>query len=191
MNPVEPASFLHPRPRHLRSCSFSADLPLARPEHPAAMAIRLHQRVGTRTPARPCTHLPVLLRPIPRRVLQPSCSLGLEAVGMVANSFTPVQSGLGGLIIGTSVAAQLLLTGRVLGVSGTVRGVATGAPGAWRPAFIAGLALTAVPLALMLPATMIALPPSFTVRSAACTHHHACPACTSQPQPARCTQLNR
>lgn len=81
----------------------------------------------------------------------------------VEGQFTPVQSGLGGLVIGTSVAAQLLLTGRVLGVSGTVRGVATGAPGAWRPAFVAGLALTAVPLALMLPATMIALPPSFTV----------------------------
>lgn len=157
------------------------------------MALRLQQRVGTRIPARPSAHLPVLPRPIPRRrALQPSCSLGLEAVGIVANSFTPVQSGLGGLIIGTSVAAQLLLTGRVLGVSGTVRGVATGAPGAWRPAFIAGLALTAVPLALMLPATMVALPPSFTVRSAACTRHHACrlPLLALASLFARCTQFN-
>mmetsp|Transcript_43131 Transcript_43131/g.129510 ORF Transcript_43131/g.129510 Transcript_43131/m.129510 type:complete len:512 (-) Transcript_43131:903-2438(-) len=85
----------------------------------------------------------------------------------VLGSFTPGTALLGGLVIGLSVAMQLVLLGRVLGVSGAVKGIVQGSPGGWRPAFIAGMAIAAVPLAYMLPSNFMFLPDSYTFTRAA------------------------
>ena len=55
--------------------------------------------------------------------------------------FTPWASLAGGLILGASTAAFLLLNGRVLGISGIVGGLLRRSPGdrAWRFSFLLGL----------------------------------------------------
>ena len=57
--------------------------------------------------------------------------------------FTPWASLAGGLLIGLSAAAFVLLNGRVAGISGILGGLLTASRGdaAWRIAFLAGLVL--------------------------------------------------
>jgi uncharacterized membrane protein YedE/YeeE len=52
-----------------------------------------------------------------------------------------LASALGGVLIGASAAALLLLLGRTAGVSGIAAGIVRAAPGdrAWRACFVAGL----------------------------------------------------
>jgi hypothetical protein len=73
-------------------------------------------------------------------------------------SFTPVASTLGGLLIGVSASLLLVLNGRVAGVSGIVAGIFSPRPGevAWRVAFIAGLLAGGV-------ATFFAAPELFAI----------------------------
>lgn len=57
-------------------------------------------------------------------------------------NFTPLPSLFGGILIGLSATAMLLLLGRVAGISGIVGGLLAGEGGGtrWRAAFVAGLA---------------------------------------------------
>lgn len=56
--------------------------------------------------------------------------------------FTPIESTLGGLLIGSAAALLLLTNGRICGVSGICGGLLEGDVGwRWRAAFIAGLLL--------------------------------------------------
>ena len=57
------------------------------------------------------------------------------------NSFTPLTSLAGGMLIGTAAAMLLLLNGRIAGISGVLAGLLTPVKGdlAWRLAFVAGL----------------------------------------------------
>jgi uncharacterized membrane protein YedE/YeeE len=59
--------------------------------------------------------------------------------------FTPIESGIGGLLVGLSAASVLIVHGRVAGISGIFSGLRTarGADFAWRALFIAGLILGA------------------------------------------------
>lgn len=99
-----------------------------------------------------------------------SVSVGAASAGLVGaagavsvlGSFTPLHALLGGLLIGVSVVAQLLLLGRVLGVSGAVKGIVQLQPHAWRYAFVAGMLLASVPLALLVPSAFQSLPPSYS-----------------------------
>jgi uncharacterized membrane protein YedE/YeeE len=68
--------------------------------------------------------------------------------------FTPYASLAGGVLIGLSATAMLVLLGRVAGISG-ILGTALGMPtgeGAWRLAFIAGLLTGGVVMARLMPA---------------------------------------
>ena len=64
--------------------------------------------------------------------------------------FTPWASLAGGVLIGIAAALLVLLNGRIAGVSGIVGGLLRPAPGdaAWRVAFILGLLLAPVAVAL-------------------------------------------
>jgi uncharacterized membrane protein YedE/YeeE len=55
--------------------------------------------------------------------------------------FTPVSALVGGVLIGVSAAAMLVLTGRIAGISGVVGGLFRRVPGeaGWRIAFLFGL----------------------------------------------------
>jgi uncharacterized membrane protein YedE/YeeE len=55
--------------------------------------------------------------------------------------FTPVESALGGLLVGVASASLLACHGRVAGVSGICAGLLRGRELAWRALFLGGLAL--------------------------------------------------
>jgi uncharacterized membrane protein YedE/YeeE len=76
------------------------------------------------------------------------------------SNFTPVASALGGVLIGLSVTAMLLLNGRIAGCSGIVGGTLAPKKGdfAWRACFVAGLVAGGVLLALVRPSTFTVSP---------------------------------
>ena len=55
--------------------------------------------------------------------------------------FTPVASGLGGILLGVASSLLFLVNGRILGVSGIVGGMPGAPPGdrLWRVVFLAGM----------------------------------------------------
>ena len=65
-------------------------------------------------------------------------------------SFTPWASLAGGVLIGIAAALLVLLSGRIAGISGIVGGLLRPAPGdsAWRVAFVIGLLLAPVAVAV-------------------------------------------
>ena len=76
----------------------------------------------------------------------------------VVGHFTPGHAALGGLLLGTATCANLLLNGRVLGMSGMLKGLLTGQTGSGRAALMAGMLVASVPLGIILPASFQALP---------------------------------
>lgn len=68
-------------------------------------------------------------------------------------SFTPLTSLAGGILIGMSASLMLLLNGRVTGISGIVGGLLAPARGevGWRSAFVGGLVAGGAILGLALP----------------------------------------
>lgn len=69
-------------------------------------------------------------------------------------NFTPVASGIGGLMIGLAVAAMFWFNGRIAGISGIWGNTIKGDVGesGWRGAFVAGLVAGGVVLMLLYPA---------------------------------------
>lgn len=53
--------------------------------------------------------------------------------------FTPVECGLGGIALGLAATLKLVNTGRVLGISGAIKGLLGGDTSAWRLSFLTGL----------------------------------------------------
>lgn len=86
---------------------------------------------------------------------------------MTLLSFTPAHAALGGLILGVATAGKLLTTGRVLGISGAVKGLVNNDTSAWRFAFLLGMGLGGFALLGFMPGAFEALPASFTVWRAA------------------------
>lgn len=72
----------------------------------------------------------------------------------MASEFSPFLSTLGGVLIGISASAMLLLEGRVAGISGIVGGLFTPRAGdmAWRIAFVGGMLLAGLAAAILDPA---------------------------------------
>jgi uncharacterized protein len=69
---------------------------------------------------------------------------------MTVEGFTPVSALVGGALIGLGAAALYATTGRIAGVSGIAGGLfRTGAAGAWRVLFLAGLVLGAAATGLV------------------------------------------
>jgi uncharacterized membrane protein YedE/YeeE len=71
-------------------------------------------------------------------------------------AFTPISAAVGGALIGASASAMLLLNGRITGISGILGGaIARGdREGGWRVAFLVGLVVGGVLLALTYPASL-------------------------------------
>lgn len=80
--------------------------------------------------------------------------------------FTPVESGLGGLTLGLLSYAKFSITGRILGISGAVRGLVCGSQEAWRVAFVAGLLAGGFALQGLLPSAFEAFPAGYTLSRA-------------------------
>ncbi|HVN89135.1 MAG TPA: hypothetical protein VMT61_04920 [Candidatus Binataceae bacterium] len=69
------------------------------------------------------------------------------------HNFTPSSALLGGILIGLSAAAMLLLDGKIAGISGILGGVLKPTKGdtSWRVAFLGGLFVGGLMLRLFLP----------------------------------------
>jgi uncharacterized protein len=74
-----------------------------------------------------------------------------EEVAM--HNFTPLAALIGGILIGLSASAMLLLEGKIAGISGIFAGVLIPATGAiaWKASFVAGLLAGGVLLRIVLP----------------------------------------
>jgi uncharacterized membrane protein YedE/YeeE len=83
--------------------------------------------------------------------------------------FTPVSGLIGGLLIGLAVALMLLLSGRIVGISGIVGGLVNPKAGdtGWRAAFVLGLPLGALAYILVAggstPVDVLASPPAILI----------------------------
>lgn len=78
--------------------------------------------------------------------------------------FTPVSAAVGGLILGAATLGRFALTGRILGISGILRGGLSGDFSSWRVSFISGLASAGIMAARVVPHAFEALPSTFSVR---------------------------
>jgi hypothetical protein len=69
------------------------------------------------------------------------------------HNFTPVASLVGGMLIGISASAMLLLNGRIAGISGILAGVLKPIRGdtLWRGCFLGGLVVGGLLLRLLMP----------------------------------------
>lgn len=69
------------------------------------------------------------------------------------HNFTPVASTIGGVLIGLSASAMLLLDGKIAGISGIFAGILRPIKGDtfWKVCFLAGLLVGGVLLRLLLP----------------------------------------
>jgi hypothetical protein len=80
-------------------------------------------------------------------------------------NFTPVFSTLGGVLIGLSATAMLMLDGRVAGISGILAGALRPRPGetSWRLLFLAGLLLGGTCAVWVAPGSIGATPRPFAI----------------------------
>ena len=72
---------------------------------------------------------------------------------MLFRSFTPLAALVGGILIGLSASAMLLLEGKIAGISGIFAGILSPAKGetAWKASFVGGLLAGGVLLRIFLP----------------------------------------
>ena len=126
-------------------------------------------RVRCRAGGAPCVAA-VRARPNPPspRSPPPLPLLPPPAVITTALTFTPLVAAAGGAVLGLAAAAKWVLTGRVLGVSGAVRGLVVGGDrSAWRLAFLAGLLGGGAVAGAINPGAFDVLPATFTAARAA------------------------
>lgn len=106
-----------------------------------------------------------------KAAVMPAAAISAAAAAGAAASFTPAEALVGGLVLGVATVGKLALTGRILGVSGALRGLARGDWSGWRVAFVAGLALGGAVAAGIAPGSAAFWPPppieSFTLARAA------------------------
>lgn len=72
----------------------------------------------------------------------------------------------GGLTLGVLAFSKLALTGKILGISGIIKGLVQGSAQAWRLAFVVGMVAGGFALQLLHPAAFEALPAAYTLQRA-------------------------
>lgn len=77
--------------------------------------------------------------------------------------FTPVTALLGGITLGICSLAKFAITGRILGISGALKGCVQADLSPWRLLFTAGMLLGAFAAKEAVPHAFDVLPPTFTV----------------------------
>jgi uncharacterized membrane protein YedE/YeeE len=81
------------------------------------------------------------------------CPLKAPHEEIAMHNFTPLAALIGGILIGLSASAMLLLEGKIAGVSGIFAGVLNPVKGetAWKASFVAGLIVGGLLLRMLLP----------------------------------------
>eukprot|EP00882_Tetradesmus_deserticola_P004185 GHRQ01004421.1.p1 GENE.GHRQ01004421.1~~GHRQ01004421.1.p1 ORF type:complete len:173 (+),score=34.39 GHRQ01004421.1:383-901(+) len=77
--------------------------------------------------------------------------------------FTPVPALLGGLVLGVATVGKFAITGRILGISGALKGFVQGSVTSWRVLFTLGMLGGAYVAAGITPGAFEVLPATFTV----------------------------
>jgi hypothetical protein len=81
--------------------------------------------------------------------------------------FTPVTALVGGLVLGVAAVGKLAITGRILGISGALKGFVQGSITSWRVLFTIGMLAGGYIAAGITPDAFDVLPATFTVTRAA------------------------
>jgi len=87
--------------------------------------------------------------------------------GSLILEFKPWHGLLGGLAMGLAAGAKLLMSGRVLGISGALKGLLKGDFSMWRLCFLGGMAVGSLSLPGMLPDAFDKIPATYTIGRAA------------------------
>lgn len=89
--------------------------------------------------------------------------------------FTPVTALVGGLTLGIVAVGKFAITGRILGISGALKGFVHGAITSWRVLFTLGMIAGSLIARGITPDAFDVLPATFTVRQMCCFHAvHSC-----------------
>lgn len=99
--------------------------------------------------------------------VSPAC-MPLATAAAVASTtmhFTPATALVGGLTLGIAAVAKYAITGRILGISGALKGFVQGNITPWRVWFTAGMVGGALVAQSITPTAFDILPSTFTVRS--------------------------
>eukprot|EP00242_Pyramimonas_sp_CCMP2087_P007096 CAMPEP_0198200898 /NCGR_PEP_ID=MMETSP1445-20131203/3792_1 /TAXON_ID=36898 /ORGANISM="Pyramimonas sp., Strain CCMP2087" /LENGTH=351 /DNA_ID=CAMNT_0043871065 /DNA_START=328 /DNA_END=1383 /DNA_ORIENTATION=+ len=87
--------------------------------------------------------------------------------GSLVLAFEPWHALIAGLAMGVAASGKLLLTGRVLGISGAFKGYLHGDLSWWRTSFVGGMVLGALSLPSLLPPTAFdVIPATYTMERA-------------------------
>eukprot|EP00892_Ulva_mutabilis_P004341 jgi/Ulvmu1/2279/UM013_0126.1 len=81
---------------------------------------------------------------------------------VAAASFTPLPALMGGACIGMLSSGKTLITGRILGISGAIKGLFGGDTSSWRALFLGGLLAGGGLVAWLMPGSIDVLPATFT-----------------------------
>jgi hypothetical protein len=79
--------------------------------------------------------------------------------------FTPATALVGGLTLGIAATAKYAITGRILGISGALKGLVQDNITSWRVLFLGGMVGGAVVAKAITPQAFDLLPSTFTVSS--------------------------
>jgi hypothetical protein len=79
--------------------------------------------------------------------------------------FTPATALVGGLTLGIAATAKYAITGRILGISGALKGLVQNNITSWRILFLGGMVGGAVVAKAITPQAFDLLPSTFTVSS--------------------------
>lgn len=86
-------------------------------------------------------------------------NLRVQPVAALPSVLLPCLPSLyGGLSLGVLALTKLVVSGRILGISGAVKGIVNGDSSAWRYLFLAGLLAGGVSLGVLFPAVLEAMP---------------------------------
>lgn len=117
--------------------------------------------------------LGAMMPPHGQRAVHTSAAISILTTGAVGAApavtlaFTPAAALLGGVVLGIAVSGKLLLTGRILGISGAIKGFVNNDAAAWRVAFLMGMAAGGLILTGVMPSAFEPLPATFPVTRAA------------------------
>eukprot|EP01025_Chloroclados_australasicus_P022749 TRINITY_DN2332_c1_g2_i1.p1 TRINITY_DN2332_c1_g2~~TRINITY_DN2332_c1_g2_i1.p1 ORF type:complete len:471 (+),score=45.89 TRINITY_DN2332_c1_g2_i1:142-1413(+) len=90
-----------------------------------------------------------------------------EAAGKTALAFTPWECLLGGMSLGVVSDGKLAINGKILGISGIIKGLLNGNMDLWRILFFVGFGVGSFGVAQFMPTAFDALPATFTNQRAA------------------------
>eukprot|EP01023_Acetabularia_acetabulum_P005694 TRINITY_DN12340_c0_g2_i4.p1 TRINITY_DN12340_c0_g2~~TRINITY_DN12340_c0_g2_i4.p1 ORF type:complete len:196 (+),score=30.56 TRINITY_DN12340_c0_g2_i4:92-679(+) len=96
-----------------------------------------------------------------------NAAVATEVAGQTVMKFTPWECLLGGMSLGIVTDGKLAINGKILGISGILKGLLEGNFNLWRILFFAGFGVGSLGVMYFMPSAFDSLPSSFTGQRAA------------------------